>query len=185
MRKNSAFFVAAASLALSANAAQAAQAAEAACMTEAEVEGILLLVLPDIVRGIRETCKPVLSANAYLITKGETLAGRFEAEAQATRSAAMTGVSKMMGIKGKDLPVDAMVTVMKAVVGPKLSQDIKTQDCPNIDRMLGYLDPMPARNVSGLFTAILDLTANDTRRKGANGKQREPFPNICKPAGSQ
>jgi hypothetical protein len=106
MKKNRAFFVAAASLALSANLAHAAQNAEAACMTEAEVEAILLLVLPDIVRGIGETCKPVLPANAYLTTRGEALAVRFEGEAEATKAAATTGVGKMMGIKGKDLPMD-------------------------------------------------------------------------------
>ena len=184
MRKNRAFFVAAASLALSANAAQAAQTTEAACMTEAEVEAILLLVLPDIVRGITETCKPALPANAYLLTKGEALAAKFEAEAEATRPAMLTAVGKMIGIKGKDLPLDAMATVMKAVVGPKLSQDLKVKDCPNIDRMFGYLDPMPVRNVSGLFTTILDMTANDTRRQRAAAKPRSAFPNICKPAGS-
>jgi hypothetical protein len=184
MRKNSAFFVAAASLALSANAAQAAQNTQAACMTEAEVEAILLLVLPDIVRGIAETCKPVLPANAYLLTKGEALAGKFEAEAEATKPAMLSAVGKMIGVKGKDLPLDAMATVMKAVVGPKLSQDLKTKDCPNIDRMFGYLEPMPVRNVSGLFTTILDMTASDTRRQKTSAKSSSAFPNICKPAGS-
>lgn len=184
MRKNRAFFVAAASLALSANVAHAAQNTETACMTEAEVEAVLLMVMPDIVREIGRTCKPVLPANAYLLVQGEALAGRFEGAAEATRPAALTAMGKMLGVKGKDLPLEAMATVMKAVVGPKLSQDLKPKDCPNIDRVFGYLDPMPVRNVSGLFTTILDMTASDTRRQKTAANPRSAFPNICKPAGS-
>lgn len=185
MKGNPAFLMAAASLALCANAAHATQAAKAACLTEAEVEGVLVLVMPDIVREVVKTCRPMLPATAYLTTTGEALAAKFEAEAAATESAAFSGVAKMVGADGKDLPPDAMAKVIKAVVGPELSKEIKAKDCPAIDRALGYLDPLPARNTSGLITLILKLSSADDSSKGKSGKKkRSEFPDICGPEGA-
>lgn len=180
MMRNRWFLLVAASMALCANAAHAAQAAETACLTEAEVEGVLVLVMPDIVREVVKTCRPVLPATAYLATKGEALAAKFEAEAETTSAAALGGITKMVGADGKDLPPEAMAKVIKAVVGPELSKAFKTKDCPSVDRVLGYLDPLPARNISGLFTLILKLSSADTAKGKSNKKNGSEFANICK-----
>jgi hypothetical protein len=176
---NRVFLLAAASMALCANAAHAAQAAEAACLTEAEVEGVLVLVMPDVVRELAKICRPTLPGTAYLAAKGEALAAKFETEAETTSAAALSGITKMVGADGKDLPPDAMAKVIKAVVGPELSKEIKVKDCPAIDRVLGYLDPLPARNTSGLVTLILKLSSTDSGKDTSGRKKDSGFPNIC------
>lgn len=179
MMGNRVFLMAAASMALCANAAHAAQAAQEACLTEAEVEGVLVMVMPDIVREVVKVCRPVLSTSAYLAVNGEALAGKFEAEAATTNTAALSGVAKLVGSDAKDLPPDAMAKVIKAVVGPELSKELKAKDCPSIDRVLGYLDPLPARNTSGLITLVLKIGSDDAGKGKSAKKKRAEFPNIC------
>lgn len=182
--KNRAFLVAAASMALSANAAHAAQATDAACMTEAEVEGVLLMLMPDVVREIAKACKPSLAADAYLTIKGEALVSKFAAESEATKSVALAGVTKLVGEDGKNLPPDEMAKLLKVVIGPKIGEELKAKDCSTIDRIFGYLDPMPARNLSGLLTVIVNVSTADSGKAKPAKRRRDAFPPICKSAGA-
>lgn len=160
-------------------AAQAHAEKPAACITPAEVESVALVLLPDLMRGLNESCAAYLPATALLSQRNAPMIARYDAEVDSAWPGAREALLKIANVKdGKQL--DALMdvkfgrTFLAAFVVPGLVDSIKPEQCGTLNRMVEMFEPLPARNVAGIFSSILQLAEAD--KKDSEGGDNL---NIC------
>lgn len=150
----------AAALALASTAAQAAQP----CLTPAEASSLTAYALPAAISGTTKRCVPSLGASAFLPKGGAELAGRYAARKAQNWPAAKAAFLK---IGGKDqattllagLPDPSLQQMLDAIIEGMVAQEIPTERCGTIDRVIGLLAPLPAQNTAELIAVLLGLTS--------------------------
>lgn len=162
-------------LTLAALAAPVAATAQTnACLTPREGEAVLLYLAPDLLAQATRTCAPVLGASAYLRRNPDLGRRYMDASADAWPTA-RAGIAKVAGPDVAPLLDSAFAApAVSSLVAPLVAQEIKAADCPQIDRILSLVAPLPPQNIAGIAVAFLQL-ANDRDRKAG---RRSPLP-IC------
>lgn len=164
-------------LLLTLGVAPAAVAQTATCVPQREAEALVLNLGPTLVDATVTTCIPALPASAYLRRSGPALSAKFASHSESSWPLAREALRKIVGPSGAPM-LDSEIarSVLPAMVAPLLTQEIKAKDCPTIDRLLGLLDPLPARNTAALLVTVMQLAQAEQR--GRPGQ-----PQIC-PAGA-
>jgi hypothetical protein len=158
--------------------AQAAQAAQA-CITEAEITGMMAFALPSALQGVSNTCRPHLSADGFFATGGNAMIQRYAAGKNAawpTAKAAFMkfgaaedpSIAKTLG----NLPDAALQPFVEATMAEMIGSKVNPADCANVERLTALLEPLPPENTAGLFGVIMALV-------GKNGAKGGKSPNIC------
>lgn len=174
MRKLAAFCAA-----LLATAPGLAQAA-APCLTPAEASSLAAYALPAAISGTTKRCAPSLGAGAFLPKGGSELATRYAARKAQNWPAAKSAFFKIGGdakdessalLKG--LPDPSLQQMLDAIIEGMVAQEIPTDKCGQIDRVIGLLAPLPAQNTADLIAVVLGLA-------GKSGKASTDKFSICK-----
>jgi len=139
--------------------ASAANAQAPACVSQPEAEALFLALAPAMIGSVAATCAPVLPAGALLRRSVGALTAKYTPESEAAWPRAREGLRKILGPQGGQI-VDSELArpMVTAMVAPMLAKEVKAKDCPNIDRVLTLIDPLPARNTAGLVVALLDMS---------------------------
>ena len=170
-KTKSQFGLAAATALWLAAGATTAQAAVTPCLSEPEAEAVMVTVLPDIIDAVGKACSAALPPEATLRGGLATLVGRYRAEAPAAWPLAKGGLAKFMGDQLPGVDPDVLRPLVGALIGPVVAKDIKPGDCPKVERVVGLLSPLPARNTAGIVVMLFTL--------GTQGKPgKAPF-TIC------
>lgn len=164
----------AAALALLSGTAQAAQP----CLTPAEASSLAAYALPAAINGTTKRCAPSLAPTAFLRKGGAELATRYAARKAQNWPAAKAAFLK---IGGKDdastllasLPDPSLQQMLDAIIEGMVAQEIPTERCGAIDRVIGLLSPLPAQNTAELIAVMLGLT-------GKSGGAKAGSFSICK-----
>lgn len=171
-----------AGLALALTALTAATAARAAepCLTENEMNQLLLFALPEVLDGASSACKPTLGAGSFLVQDNGALIGRYREAQGPAWPVAREAMMKIPGFTGEDhkmqktmrsLPDDAIKPMISGIVRQMVAQGVKPADCATIDQAARLLAPLPAENMAGLFTLIVRKVDHPT----GNRKSRLPL----------
>jgi hypothetical protein len=150
--------ICAAALAIASGTAQAAQP----CLTPAEASSLVGYALPAAINGTAKRCTPALGSNAFLRKGGTELAQRYAARKAQNWPAAKAAFLK---IGGKDdasallasLPDPSLQQMLDTIIEGMVAQEIPTERCSTIDRVIGLLAPLPAQNTAELIGVILGL----------------------------
>jgi hypothetical protein len=147
--------------------ATTAQAQSSACIPQPEAEALFLALAPTLIETVATTCAPVLPANALLRRPTAQLTAKYAAESDAAWPRAKEGLRKLAGPDAGPL-IDSELArpMVMSIVAPMLAKDLKTKDCPNIDRILTLIDPLPARNTAALAVALMDMSGSAKPRPG-------------------
>lgn len=154
---------------LSAGQLQAAQAAKASCMTRGELRGMLTYFMPSVLDSTIAKCKDRLEADSYLIGQAPKLVDTLRAGQEAAWPGAKKAIAKIGGATSDTamldiLPEAAMRPLMEAMVEEKLGSSIKPENCSDINRIMGTLEPLPAANMIEFITETLAVVARkDTK----------------------
>ncbi|VWX51599.1 hypothetical protein [Novosphingobium sp. 9U] len=156
-----------------------AQAA-APCLTPAEASSLAAYALPAAISGTTKRCAPTLSPTAFLRRGGAELANRYGARKAQNWPMAKTAFFKIGGA-GKDqssellrqLPDPSLQQMLDAIIEGMVAQEIPTEKCGDIDRIVGLLAPLPAQNTADLIAVVLGLA-------GKSGKAQTDKFSICK-----
>lgn len=161
-------------LALAASAAQAAPVAQP-CVTAPEAESLFLVLAPDLIRETGKACAATLPPTALLRQPSSALLAKYDGERASAWPRARGALRKLVGPEVQPLvDSDFAQPMLVALMAPKLASDLDPSACPTIDKMLGLLQPLPARNTASLVVSILQLV--QAERGTAN---RVPELNIC------
>ncbi len=119
----------------------------------------MLALAPTLISSVAATCAPSLPANALLRARSGQLAAKYAAESDAAWPRAREALRALVGPQGSQL-VDSELArpMVTAMVAPMLAKEVKAKDCPNIDRILTLIDPLPAKNTAALVVALLDMS---------------------------
>lgn len=166
--------ICAAVLAIASTSAHAAQP----CLTPAEASSLAAYALPAAITGTTKRCTPSLAPSAFLRTGGTELAQRYAARKAQNWPAAKAAFLKM---GGKDdasallagLPDPSLQQMLDAIIEGMVAQEIPTERCASIDRVVGLLAPLPAQNMAELIGVMLGLT-------GKSGGTKAGSFSICK-----
>lgn len=157
-------------LAMAGNAAaQTRQATARPCITAAEVEGLTLFLMPELIRTTAETCRPHLPAGAALL-RPDALIAKYRAESAGAWPVAQAALAKVVDPQARQLlGTETGRAMLPALAAPMIAREIKPADCPVIDRAVRLLEPLPPRNTAGIVAMLAQL--------GGNGRNR-PF-EVC------
>jgi hypothetical protein len=151
-------------------------AAEKPCITDAEMHAGITYILPSLIEGLQTKCTPMLPASSYLKSQGPALLSRYKTMTQPNSPALSSLIGKMgMPANMPAVANKAFAEVIAATVVAKMQSDIKPEICPDVDKALALLDPLPAANLVGLFELIATKVDQDSvvkqQSKGIMGKQ--------------
>ena len=157
----------------------AAQAA-APCLTPAEASSLAAYALPAAINGTTKRCAPTLAPTSFLRQGGGELASRYAARKTQSWPAAKAAFFKIGG-DGKDestamlrgLPDASLQQMLDAIIEGMVAQEIPTQRCGEIDRVVSLLAPLPAQNTADLIAVVLGIA-------GKSGKAQSDKFSICK-----
>jgi hypothetical protein len=144
--------------------ATAASAETANCITRAEISGMMAYAMPGLLTGIGDKCTQHVAKDGYLASSMDdvirTYAGAQDANWPLARAAFVKFASKdgdssarMM----KALPDSALKPLVEAMMPAMIGEQIKADDCADIEELLRLLAPLPPENTAGLFGTIMAL----------------------------
>jgi hypothetical protein len=157
-----------------------ANAAEAPCLTRQEFSGLASFVLPSVMEGAIERCRPYLDEGAYLTISGSKLVDRYEARKVQNWPVAKAAFLKISGETNgkandllKILPDDALQDMLDITFEGLASQEIPTDKCGTIDEFTRLLAPLPPENTWEIIRLVVSLAGKpekDSKAKSPLGK---------------
>ena len=148
-------------------------AAAPACMTEPEVNALVAYMAPPVLRGASRTCVSSLGGGSYLAGNGTALIAQYQVNAERSWPQAKSAMLKLMeadASAGAKLLAGISDRALREVVDAgfvqALTDDIKVQDCPKIDRLVRSLGALPPEPVTQLISALMTFD------------KKSPFP-LC------
>jgi hypothetical protein len=142
-----------------------AQSAAKPCITAQEAEGLALVIMPEALKSAQATCRPHLPGSAALANPGAMIA-KYQAEADGAWPAATAAMGKIVDPQARELLQGELGrSMLPAIMGPMIAGEIKAKDCGAINRFVELLQPLPPRNTAGLLVTVLQLAAQDEKKK--------------------
>lgn len=149
-----------------------AQAAEPPCLTPAEFTSLSSYALPSMISGTTQRCATVLPADAFLRRKGADLSSRYATLKTSAWPGAKAAFLKVSAngngeaanlIRG--LPDSSLQPMADALIAGMVSQQLPTERCGTVDRLIGLLSPLPPENTAELIALAVGLGAKTGRGK--------------------
>jgi hypothetical protein len=132
--------------------------------------------LPHLLAGIRSTCAPKLSPSGYLATNGAALFDRYSQGSEAAWPAARVALMELGSEKNPEtaqmftqMPDSALKPFVDAMISSMVATKIKVGDCPDVERGLELLAPLPPENIAGLVGFVIEMADKDKTSKAGQG----------------
>jgi hypothetical protein len=160
-------------LALVALATAHSAQAQKACVALEDLGDTLLYTMPIAYDAVRTSCQPELKPDGFLARKGDAFIAKFRARQDSAWPGALRvlkiflapdGTAKGKG--GSDADITAMIAslpdsslrpLVDGLVGQMIANEIRPESCGKIERGIELVSPLPAENVAGLLTFIIEL----------------------------
>jgi hypothetical protein len=146
-------------------------AAEGPCLTQPEATAIFNYALPEMLASISKKCAAALPPKAFLTSQANQYVARYRTSAAANWSTAKAAFVKVAGADEKEgkilaaLPDDTLKSLLGTGIGTAVTGDVNPADCPQIDRIVAALAPLPLTNISTIFVEILSLDGKKPGKK--------------------
>lgn len=143
-----------------------AAAAEAPCLTAQEFTAVSTFALPGVIRGAAQRCSAVLPKDAFLSSQSESLANRYTAGRDRSWPQAKAAFLKMGGGADpqaanflKAMPDESLKPFVEGAVTAMVGQQLPTDRCTAVDRLVMLLSPLPAESTAELISLAAGLGA--------------------------
>lgn len=142
------------------SAASAAQP----CLQPLEAEDLVVFVLPALTEAMARKCGPMLPAGATLSRSGTALAARYRTDSNAAWPNARVAFGKISGGETLSFLSDEVNRkIIEEASSAAIVADFKSKDCATVDRFMGALSPLPARNVAQLVALFMEIGQKEGR----------------------
>lgn len=149
-----------------------AHAAEPPCLTAAEFTSLASYGLPSVIKGATERCAATLPAGAWLKQNGAQLSSRY-AEAKPRAWPGAKAAFLKLGGTGDKQAVDMIKTLPDTTLQPMvdgliegmIGQQLPTDRCATVDRVVRLLSPLPAENTAELIALAAGLGTKSGQAK--------------------
>lgn len=129
--------------------------------------------LPALFAGFRATCSAELADDGYVARNADRLAAKFAQGADAHWPAARETLFMLGQDEGMDremlreMPDDALKPFVTALLQQMVATEVKPAQCPDIERGLELIDPLPADNIAGVIGFMVEMAEHDKDGAGA------------------
>lgn len=120
--------------------------------------------LPIAFDGFLRRCSANLQPDGYAKSNAVQLRAKFAEGSDAAWPAAKAAMMQMTAEEAGDMSAmfemmgdDALRPFVDGLVEGMVSQEIKTEDCADIERGLEILDPLPAENLAAMVGFVVEL----------------------------
>ena len=141
-----------------------AQAAEPPCLTPTEFTNLSTYALPSLIDGATMRCSASLPADSFLHSGGPALASRYAAVKPTAWPGAKAAFLKISSGAGPDasamvsaMPDPSVQQLVDGFVKGKVAQEIPTERCGTIDRLLRLLSPLPPESTAEIIGLAVGL----------------------------
>jgi len=161
--------------------AMSGQAMAATCITRAEIAGMMGYAMPSMIEAVRDQCRPNLPADAFVATGVDAMIEIYRADQAAlwpaARAAFMkfgdTGNARDARMMAK-MPDSALQPMVEAMVPALIQEEIRPEQCRDIDTLLSAFSSMSPQQTANMFAAIMALSG---KTGGAGGEPGQPA--VC------
>lgn len=151
----------------------AAQAAEPPCLSAPEFTALASYALPSIITGTTERCNGALPASAWLPRNGGQLAARYAVGKAAAWPNAKNAFLKLSssGTNAeaanllKNLPDTSLQPMFDALIAGMIGQQLPTERCGMVDRVVRLLAPLPPENTAELIAVLVGIGSRTGQAK--------------------
>lgn len=149
-------------------ASPAVQAAQ--CLTRTEANGVIAFALPSVITSLEGRCRAVLPKTSALSTLGLDMAAKMKPESDRAWPAAKAAIGKMSKAELPAFLGDSVIrSILEAAITEGMVEEVKPDACPMVDRFINVLSPLPAENLTGLMTLLVEIAmkpeTNNNRQK--------------------
>ncbi|MEM8724283.1 MAG: hypothetical protein AAGE86_02060 [Pseudomonadota bacterium] len=136
--------------------------------------------LPIAFNGFRSACRDMLPADGFFAENEARLMVKFaegargswpEAKAALLQIASSETDGAAALIEG--MPDEALKPFVDSLLEAMLAQEIKPENCGDIERGLELLDPMPVANIAGFLGFVIELDNRAERKKREAALQQQ------------
>ena len=156
-----------------------ARAAEPPCLTAREFTSLAGYALPSVISGTSQRCAATLPADAFLKRNGPQLIARYAEGKAANWPEAKQAFFKLGAAGGAEanqavrtLPDQTLQLMADGLVEGMIGQNLPTERCGAIDRVVRLLSPLPPANTAELIALAAGLAAR-------SGKARVGAFSLC------
>lgn len=148
------------------------------CVSQRDAEAIVTSVLPDVIQNVGELCVSTLPRNALLRQDTGPFIAKYRAQADLAWPHVEGNLRRMLGDGGGGFLAGSPFArpLLGTVLAPLLTRSIQPADCPQIERIIELIEPLPPANAAPLFVEVLQFA--DSKRKDKSAKPALP---ICQP----
>lgn len=149
-----------------------ARAAEPPCLSAGEFSSLAGYALPSVIGGTVQRCAASLPADAFLKRSGSQLAERYAAGKAGAWPGAKAAFLKL-GASGngeaqqamRSLPDTTLQLMFDGLIEGMVGQNLPTERCGTVDRVVRLLSPLPAENTAELIALAAGLGAKSGKAK--------------------
>ncbi len=167
--------------------AQAAQAQHQACIMPADAADTVVYLMPVAYDGALKSCKREFSDASFLPSdQGRSFIEQFRTKQDAAWPGTYRVAQTLIASQGDQddgmaqtlggLKEDELRPFADALLGQMIAEEIKPDSCNKIDRGVKLLSPLPAENVGGLVSFVLEMVdfGDSVPLCNADGTRRMP-----------
>jgi len=155
------------------------RAAEPPCLTPREFTSLAGYALPSVINGTTQRCAAALPADAFLKRSGTQLAARYAQGKAENWPQAREAFFKLGSTGGaeankamRSLPDQTLQLMADGLVEGMIGQNLPTERCTAVDRVVRLLSPLPPGNTAELIAMAAGLAAR-------SGKARVGAFSLC------
>jgi hypothetical protein len=149
------------------------QASAQECMKPNEAQALMIYAMPDVLDGVIKQCQPHLSTTGFIAKSGGDFVARYRTGSEASWPLAKIAFFKFAG---KDATLSAMRgmpdSLLKGLISfgitTKATNDISSDDCGTVERLLEALAPLPPANTATVIAIAMEMGASKRSTKGKN-----------------
>jgi len=149
-----------------------AQQAQQSCITLGDAADTVVYLMPIAYDGALRSCASEFSDDSFLpSSEGRGFADKFRAQQDEAWPGTFRAVQVMLAGSGEEnagmvemlgsMEPNDLRPFADALVGQMIADEIKPDTCDKIDRGVELLSPLPAENVGGLISFVLDMVGGD------------------------
>ncbi len=149
-----------------------APAAETPCLTANEFSALSSYALPSLIRGTAQHCASVLPSDAFLRSGSAELASRYDARKAPSWPDAKAAFIKIGSATNpqavdifKQMTDEALKPLVDGLIQGMVGQQLPTQRCSAVSRLVMLLAPLPAESTAELIGLAAGLGAKDGKAK--------------------
>ena len=169
------------------------QGAQRQCITRDQAADLAVVLLPEVVNSMAQQCATHLPESAFLRSGVNAYLQQLRTEAAARRASAMSAFGALTNgqLPQGVSPEAALSGMSSGMMAQSMSGRMNAQTCPEIDRFMQALSPLPASSWATMVSSGIGIAlamrpapapaAGQGNRQGANGASApaQPFGPFC------